>query len=69
MNGKRRMAIVAAVIGLALLALNLAQPAGADGPAIWVEKCPTLHYEVRIEPVDKGAVLVSCVRMAEEVER
>lgn len=60
----RKLLLVGALV--VLLALMVGS-AAADGPAIWVEKCPTLHYEVRIEQVEKGAVVVSCVRMAEVV--
>jgi hypothetical protein len=52
--------VVAVLLGV------LAGQALADGPAIWVEKCPVRHYELRIEQPTKDVLIVSCIRMAEE---
>jgi acyl-homoserine lactone acylase PvdQ len=65
----RTVGIVLAALLLAMLLGILVTTADADGPQLWQEKCPTQHYEVRIEQVERGVRIVSCVRMAEEVER
>ena len=63
-----RMALIIAA-ALFLAALGGILVANADGPWLWQEKCPTQHYELRIEQAERGVRLVSCVRMAEEVQR
>ena len=67
MHRLRTIAIVLAALLLAMLLGILVTTADADGPWLWQEKCPAQHYEVRIEQVERGVQLVSCVRMAEEV--
>jgi hypothetical protein len=68
MIGKlRTVGLVLAALLLAILLGILVTAANADGPWLWQEKCPTQHYEVRIDQFQKGVVVVSCVRMAEEV--
>lgn len=63
----RTVGIVLAALLLAMLLGILVTTANADGLWLWQEKCPTQHYEVRIEQVERGVRIVSCVRMAEEV--
>ena len=63
----RTAGIVLAALLLAMLLDFLVTVSDADGPWLWREKCPTQHYEVRIEQMERGVRLVSCVRMAEEV--
>lgn len=67
MHKLRTIGIVLAALLLAMLLGILVTTADADGPWLWQEKCPSQHYEVRIEQIERGVRLVSCVRMAEEV--
>lgn len=63
----RTVGIVLAALLLAMLLGIMVTKASADGPWLWQEKCPVQHYELRIEQFERGVRLVSCVRMAEEV--
>lgn len=63
-----RMALIIAAT-LVLAALSGIMVTHADGPWLWREKCPTQQYQVVIDRTQKGVVVVSCLRMAQEVER
>ncbi len=70
MNGERWMAaaaVVMLVLGLALLALSLAEPAGADGPVLWKQFCPRSLELVYVWEKDGSGVHVVCV-MADAAE-
>lgn len=67
-NVRMALIIVAALV-LAMLLGILVTTVDADGPWLWQEKCPTQHYELRVEQFERGVRIISCVRMAEEVER
>jgi hypothetical protein len=63
----RTIGIVLAALLLAMLLGILVTTVDADGPQLWQEKCPTQHYELRVEQFERSVWIVSCVRMAEEV--